>query len=75
MPPLVVTETVTAPGEPAGVTAVTLVGVIAMIEALVPPNRTELVPPRLVPAIVTKSPPVVPPVFGEIEVIVGAATW
>ena len=74
MPPPVVTETVTAPGDPGGVTAVTLVGVTATIEALVPPNRTEEVLPRLVPAIVTKRPPIVEPAFGEIDVIVGAAT-
>ena len=39
----------------------------------VPPNVTEVAPVKFVPVMTTVVPPVVKPVFGETEVIVGVA--
>ncbi len=73
VPPVVVTETVTAPAEPAGVVAVIEVAVSAVMVAAVEPKLTAVAPARLVPVMVTEVPPAVVPEVGEIEVMVGAA--
>jgi len=73
----VVTDTVFAPALPAGVTAVTVVELTTLTEvAATPPIVTELVPGKFVPVIVIKVPPLVDPVFGLTDEIVGVAyTW
>ncbi len=77
VPPGVVIDTVFAPIVPAGVTAVTVVELTTLTEvAATPPIVTELVPVRFVPVIVIAVPPLVDPVFGLTDEIVGVAySW
>ncbi len=76
VPPGVVTETVLAPGVPAGVTAVTVVELTtATLVAATPPMETALVPVRFVPVMVIAVPPVIEPWFGLTDEIVGAAMY
>ncbi|KRC90086.1 hypothetical protein ASE25_11390 [Terrabacter sp. Root85] len=74
VPPGVVTLTVTAPAEPAGLVALTCVELttVRLVPAIVP-NFTAVAPVRLLPVMVTTVPPVVGPVVGEIELATGAA--
>ena len=68
-----VIDTVFAPTVPAGVTAVTVVGFTTLTEvAATPPIVTELAPVRFVPVIVIAVPPLVDPVFGLTDEIVGS---
>ena len=70
-----VTDTVFAPAVPAGVTAVTVVAFTTLTEvAATPPIVTELAPVKFVPVIVIAVPPVVDPVFGLTDEIVGVAS-
>jgi hypothetical protein len=72
VPPGVVIDTVFAPIVPAGVTAVTVVELTTLTEvAATPPIVTELAPVKFVPVIVIAVPPVVGPVFGLTDEIVG----
>ena len=65
-------DTVLAPAVPAGVTAVTVVELTTLTEvAATPPIVTELAPVKFVPVIVIAVPPVVGPVFGLTDEIVG----
>ena len=77
VPPGVVTDTVFAPSVPAGVTAVTVVELTTLTEvAATPPIVTALVPVKFVPVIVIAVAPVVDPVFGLTDEIVGGgADW
>ena len=69
------TDTVFAPIVPAGVTVVTVVELTTLTEVAATPSIvTELVPVKFVPVIVIAVPPVVGPVFGATDEIVGAAT-
>ena len=73
MPPGVVTDTVFAPIVPAGVTAVTVVELTTLTEVAATSSIvTELAPVRFVPVIVIAVPPVVDPVFGLNDEIVGS---
>jgi len=74
VPPVVVTVTSTTPALPAGAVAVTDVAVLAVIDAVVAPNLTELAEDRFVPVMTTLVPPACCPDVGEMEVTVGAAT-
>ena len=72
VPPGVVNDTVVTPIVPAGVTAVTVVAFTTLTEgAATPPIGTELAPVKFVPVIVIAVPPVVGPVFGLTDEIVG----
>ena len=76
VPPGVVTDTVFAPIVPAGVTAVTVVELTTLTEvAATPPIVTELVPDKFVPVIVIAVPPLVGPVGGLTDEIVGGAIY
>jgi len=69
-----VTVTSTVP-LPAGDVAVIDVALLTVNEvAAVPPNFTAVAPVKLLPVMVTGVPPAAGPLFGEIEVTVGAAT-
>ena len=69
-----VIDTVFAPIVPAGVTAVTVVELTTLTEVAATPSIvTELVPVKFVPVIVIAVPPLVDPVFGFTDEIVGAA--
>ena len=74
VPPGVVTVTPTVPAVPAGVVALTWVGLttVRLVPATVP-NFTAVAPVRLVPVRVTMVPPVVVPVVGAMELTSGAA--
>ena len=76
-PPSAVSDTVAAPAVPTGVTAVTVVEFTTRtFVAAVPPIVTLDVPVRFVPVIVIAVPPLVAPVFGLTDEIVGAAySW
>ena len=76
LPPEPVTITLTSPEEPrAEVTTVIDVALELTIEVpVVPPNVTEEVPVRFVPAMVIDVPPATGPNAGDTEVIVGAST-
>ena len=75
MPLGVVTETLTAPVVPAGVTAVIEVALTTVnLVAAALPNLTIVAPVRFVPVIFTVVPPVILPLKGETEVTVGAGT-
>ena len=72
VPPGVVTDTVFAPAVPAGVTAVTVVALTTLTEVAATPSIvTELAPVKFVPVIVIAVPPLVDPVFGLTDEIVG----
>ena len=72
VPPAVVTATLFAPAVPAGVTAVTLVAeTTTTLVAATPPTVTLLAPVRFVPVIVIAVPPIVEPLVGLTDVIVG----
>jgi hypothetical protein len=59
---------------PAGAVATIDVALLMVNEvAGVPPNRTAVAPVKLLPVMVTGVPPVAGPLFGEIDVTVGAA--
>ncbi len=74
LPPAVVTTTLTAPAERAGVMTVTEVDVLLDIEVPEdPPNVMPVTPDRLLPEIVTDVPPAVVPEVVASEVIVGGA--
>ena len=74
VPPGVVTSTLAVPAEPAGVVAVIEVALLTvMAVAAAPPMVTAVAPVKLVPVMVTLVPPASGPLFGEIEVTVGAA--
>ena len=77
VPPGVVIDTVFGPSVPAGVTAVTVVALTTLTEvAATPPIVTELAPVKFVPVIVIAVPPLVGPVFGLTDEIVGVAySW
>jgi hypothetical protein len=75
LPPGVVTDTLFAPAELAGVTAVMLVALVTEKDvAATPPIVTAFVPVRFVPAIVIVVPPAIGPADGVTDVIVGAET-
>ncbi len=75
VPPGVVTTTGFAPAVPAGVTAVTLVEEFTTtLVAATPPTVTLLAPVRFVPVIVIAVPPIVEPLVGLTDVIVGGTT-
>jgi hypothetical protein len=67
------TTTLTAPAACAGVEATIDVAVFDVIEASVPPKRTEVVLRRPVPLIVTAVPPPANPELGETDVTVAGA--
>ena len=70
-----VTATLFAPAVPAGVTAVTLVAeTTTTLVAATPPTVTLLAPVRFVPVIVIDVPPIVEPLVGLTDVIVGGTT-
>ena len=73
----VVSETFAAPAAPDGVTAVTVVELTTLTDvAATPPIVTELAPVKFVPVIVIAVPPLVGPVFGLTDEIVGVAySW
>jgi hypothetical protein len=74
--PGLVTVTVTAPEVPAGVVAAICVALATtMLVAAEVPNVTVAPVAKFVPMIVTDVPPVVAPVFGEIALTVGGATY
>jgi hypothetical protein len=77
VPPGVVTDTVFAPAVPTGVTAVTIVELTTLTEVAATPSIvTKFAPVRFVPVIVIAVPPVVGPVFGLTDEIVGVAySW
>ena len=73
LPPEFVTVTSTVP-LPAGEVAMIDVALLTVNEvAAVPPNRTAVAPVKLLPVMVTGVPPAAGPLFGEIDVTVGAA--
>ena len=74
VPPGVVTVTVTRPADLAGAVTVTLVEVLAVIVASVPPNVTDVAPARFVPVMVTDIPPLVGPDDGDTVLILGTGT-
>ena len=76
VPPGVVTTTVLAPAvADAGVTADTCVGEINTSPVAVTPSTVTLLAlARLVPVMVTEVEPVVSPVFGVIDEMIGCAT-
>ena len=71
VPPGVVTVTLIWP-VPFGEVAWTLVALSAVMVPLVDPKWTSVAPERLVPVIVTGVAPTVGPLFGLMEVTVGA---
>ena len=72
-PSVLVTITLTAPAECAGVTAVIVVLLVTLILVAAAPPILTLAPDRkLVPVMVTAVPPAVLPVFGDIDDTVGA---
>ncbi|MNQ66367.1 hypothetical protein D3C85_808580 [compost metagenome] len=72
VPPAVVTRTSTVP-VPAGVVAVIWVALSTVTpDADAPPKVTAVAPVKFVPVMVTLVPPPVGPLFGEIDVTVGA---
>ena len=68
-----VTETSTAPAEPAGDTAVTCVALFTTTDVAAVEPKFTVAPVRSVPVITTLVPPAVVPLFGVTVVIVGAA--
>ncbi len=76
VPPGVVTTTCFAPAVPAGVTAVmVVVEVTFSAVAATPPTVTLVVPAtKFVPVIVIDVPPIVEPLVGLTDVILGAGT-
>ena len=71
--PGVVIDTVFGPSVPAGVTAVTVVALTTLTEVAATPSIvTGLAPVRFVPVIVIAVPPMVGPVFGLTDEIVGS---
>lgn len=75
VPPGVVIMTGTVPARCIGVIASTSVSLTTVKRAAATaPNDTLVVPLRLIPVIVTISPPAVTPVVGKIAVGAGAAT-
>ena len=66
--------TVTRPADLAGAVTVTLVEVLAVIVAGVPPNVTDVAPARFVPVMVTDAPPLVGPDDGDTVLILGTGT-
>lgn len=73
VPPGVINDRGLAPTDPAGVTAVTVVGdKIVTDVAAAPPTVTEVVPMRFVPPRVIVVPPVVGPELGVTDEMVGA---
>ena len=75
MPLPVVTVTLFAPEVPAGVTAVTLVAEFTTtLVAATPPTVTLVAPVRFAPVIVITVPPIVEPLVGLTDVIVGGTT-
>jgi hypothetical protein len=76
LPPLAVTETVTPPAVCAGVVAVIVVLLVAVIPvALAPPKVTAVAPVKPLPVIVTDVPPPVGPLLGLMLVTVGVARY
>ena len=73
-PKVVVTETDTAPAEPAGVFTVSLVALLDVMVAAFVPKVTDVTVVKLVPVMVTDVPPAVGPWAGVTLVRVGAAT-
>ena len=74
VPPGVVTRTLAGPAAPAGVVAVMVVALTTLtLVAAVPPIVTAVAPVRFMPVMLTDVPPAVGPVFGVIDVTVGAA--
>ena len=74
VPPKFVTVTSTVP-LPAGEVAVIDVALVTVNEAAAePPNRTAVTRIKLLPVMVTGVPPAAGPLFGEIDVTVGAGT-
>ena len=74
VPPGVVTVTATRPADLAGAVTVTLVEVLAVIVAGVPPNVTAVAPARFVPVMATDVPPLVGPDGGDTVLILGTGT-
>jgi hypothetical protein len=79
MPPGVATFTVTVPATCDGVTALMVLALVTVkLVADVIPNLTDVIeipgPEKLEPAMVTAVPPLVEPVDGEIEEMLGALT-
>jgi hypothetical protein len=73
VPPAVVTNTLAAPAEPAGVVQVIEVADTTVTEVhALPPIVTALAPVRLVPVMVTLVPPAVLPLVGLMLPTVGA---
>ena len=75
VPPAVVTATLFAPAAPAGVTAVMLVAeTTTTLVAATPPTVTLVAPVRFAPVRVIAVPPIVEPLVGLTDVIVGGTT-
>ena len=75
VPPAVVTATLFAPAVPAGVSAVTLVAeTTTTLVAATPPTVTLVAPGRFAPVRVIAVPPIVEPLVGLTDVIVGGTT-
>jgi hypothetical protein len=74
VPPAVVTATLLAPADPAGVFAVIEVAVATTLVAATPFTFTLVVPVKLVPVMVMFVPPLVEPVAGETLAMVGTGT-
>ncbi|MNE07163.1 hypothetical protein D3C80_997700 [compost metagenome] len=68
---LTVTSTVPVPG---GAVAVIWVALLTVKAVATPPKVTTIAPEKFVPPIVTLVPPASGPLFGEIDVTVGAGT-
>jgi hypothetical protein len=73
VPPAVVTRTSTVP-VPAGAVAVIWVALSTVKAAVTPPKVTFVALEKFVPPMVTLVPPADGPLFGEIDVTVGAGT-
>ncbi len=73
VPPGVLTSTETVPTPWAGAVTVTVVAVLLVMGAFVPPKVTEVAPVRLVPVMTTEVPPAMGPASGLRVLIVGRA--
>jgi hypothetical protein len=75
VPMVLVTDTVTLPAVPAGLTALMVVELVTVYDvAAVAPNFTAVAPVRPVPVMVTVVPPAAGPLVGLIDETVGTGT-
>ncbi|MNL03659.1 hypothetical protein D3C87_1242010 [compost metagenome] len=74
VPPAAVTRTSTVPVPAGGVALIWVVLSNVKLAAAAPPKVTFVAPEKFVPPMVTLVPPADGPLFGEIDVTVGAGT-